>query len=45
MALDDLGQAGAVPDDQERHGLQLPAAMQPAGDLHVLADAAGQVGG
>jgi hypothetical protein len=45
MGLDDLGQAGAVPDDQERHGLELPAAMQPAGDHHVLADVRRQVGG
>ena len=42
--LDDLREPGAVPDDQERHGLQLPAAMQPAGDHHVLADVLGQVG-
>ena len=45
LAEDYLGQARAVADDQERHGLQLPAAMQPAGDHHVLANVPGQVGG
>ncbi len=41
----DLGQARAVAQDQEGNGLQFPAAMQPAGDRHVLADMLRQVGG
>ena len=40
-----LGEPGAVPDDQEGHRLELALAVQPAGDLYVLADAGRQVGG
>ena len=42
---DHLGQAGTVPDDQERHRFQLPPAVQPAGDPHLRADVRRQVRG
>jgi hypothetical protein len=41
----DLGQAGPVADDEERHRFQVAAAVQPAGDSDAAAEALTQVGG
>src|SRR6266568_2832501 len=41
----DLSEPGPVPDDQERHRLELALAMQPAGDADALADVRAQVAG
>jgi hypothetical protein len=40
---DDLRQPGAVSDDEEGHGFQQPAAMDPAGDRHSLAGVLGEL--
>ncbi|GAA3444890.1 hypothetical protein GCM10018955_43280 [Planomonospora venezuelensis] len=45
LAEHDLGEPGAVADHQERDGLQLAAAVQPAGETDGAADMRRQVGG